>query len=339
MSTEVQRYSFHMSTSQRTSGTATNSTFQLKQVISLLAKKGMFQVQVHGVSIPSSFYQLSTDISTVSVSATNGTTKTGTITLVQGNYNTITVIDQLNTQLTAFCNSSGPAGYTAFIPAFTSSYDTNTSLTTLSMTGVGTITINFGSNLSLGLFFGFQANTTFSSSSPQIATQVAVANPVSYLLLRSPTFKQYRNKEFLVQSDVYSDILYRIPIGTASGTYIQYNFDNEPVFIINNEITQFNIYLTSNLSYNSINLQGLDYGFSFSITEIVRPDYESIDTSMLVNMSSKNQLSNMLSDEERDNLMRQRDEELKRLELYKKKIAKNKDVLQNTNGEGSLSLQ
>ena len=93
------------------------------------------------------------------------------------------------------------------------------------------------------------------------------------------------------------------------------------------------------MSYNSINLQGLDYGFSFSITEIVRPDYESIDTSMLVNMSSKNQLSNMLSDEERDNLMRQRDEELKRLELYKKKIAKNKDVLQNTNGEGSLSLQ
>ena len=207
------------------------------------------------------------------------------------------------------------------------------------MTGVGTITINFGSNLSLGLFFGFQANTTFSSSSPQIGTQVAVANPVSYLLLRSPTFKQYRNKEFLVQSDVYSDILYRIPIGTGTGTYIQYNFDNEPVFIINNEITQFNIYLTSNLSYNSINLQGLDYGFSFSITEIVRPDYESIDTSMLVNMSSKNQLSNMLSDEERDNLMRQRDEELKRLELYKKKIGKNKDVLQNTNWEGSLSLQ
>ena len=339
MTTEVQRYSFHLSTTQRSSGTSTNATFQLKQVIGLLAKKGMFQVQVHGVTIPFSFNQLSTDISTIGITVIDGSshTKTGTITLTAGNYNTQSVITELNTQITAFCNSAGTGGYVPFIPNLTSSYSLTTSLTTLSLTGTGTITLNFGTNQSLGLFFGFSSNATFSSSTSATGDKPAVANPVSYLLLRSPSFKQYRNKEFIVEKDVFSDILYRIPIMTSSGTYIQYNVDNEPVWILNNEITQFNIYLTTNLSYTPINLQSLDFGMSLTIAEYIRADYHSIETTKIVNFNLPTEPT--LTAEQQDDLIKQRDQELKRLEMYKKKLSKNKDVLQNENGKDDNDIQ
>lgn len=335
---DVQRYSFHMSTNQRTSGTNTNSTFTLKQVIPLLSKRGQFQIQVHGVSIPFSFYQLSSDIATISVSVVDGSahTKTGSITLIAGNYTTVSVISQLNTQLTAFCNSAGTGGYVPFTPVFTSSYSVTTGLTTLSMTGTGTITINFATNLNLGLFFGFTNNVTFSASTSVTSTQIAVANPVSYLLLRSPSFKQYRNKEFVVEKDVYSDILYRIPILTNQGTYIQYNTDNEPVWILNDQITQFNIYLTTNLSYTPINLQGLDWAFSFTITEYERPDFTPIQNTQIINFSKP--AETQMTVQEKEDLLRQQQEELKRLERYKKKLTKNKDVLPNE-GQDDLSVQ
>jgi hypothetical protein len=334
--TEVARYTLHVSSSQRVSGSLTDFNIQLSQVISRLAKGSRFSVIVHGITVPFSFYQLSSDIATLNVSWTGGETGSGTITMTPGNYTSNSVLLELSSRLTALLLTDAVALTTDFM------YDVSTGRMILRQTSIPAveITLNFTANSLLGRFFGFSASAVLPSSTTYISSQVsdkmAVANPVTYLLLRCPTLKQFGNREWIVNRDDYSDIIYRVPITTNVGTYIQYYGDQEPFTIINDTISAVNFYLTTNLTYNPIDLQGLPFAFHMTISERLQPDYEPIMTTALPKMITEIPQNTS----ELEALKKERDDALRRLETYKKKLTpKEKDaLLLQRQGEANSNL-
>jgi hypothetical protein len=287
MGEEIRRYTFHVNSDKRSSGTSTDMTLTVKDVISLKAIDSVFYMDVHSVNIPFSFYQLSTDIQTLQCifTDTTGNPKTANVVLTSGNYTTISVLDELSARLIAMAQVSSGL-YVGFTPVLSFVYSTTTSKSTMTMTGPAnaSIQMNFATNLNLGTFFGMDTNRTISSLTSAVSTKIAISNPVNYLLVRSGNLQQQYNKEFIVETDTYSDILYRVPVGTSVNTWLQHLADTDPVEISNNNISSVNIYLTTNLTYTPVDLQGANWAISFSIIEKKKPNYVSITQNLLSNL-------------------------------------------------------
>lgn len=326
----VATYTFYVSSDKRQSGTNTDMNIQMSQIITRQAKNSHFRAMVHGVTIPFSFYQLSSDITALTVTISQGANIfVTTLNMTVGNYSTETVLVELATKLTTIC--SGPIGScTSFTPTFNFVYNTTTSKSTLALlstvpntspANTTGIALQFATNLSLGLFFGFTSNATFSIGISATGSQPAVANPVSYLLLRSPSLRQYKNREWIVEKDVFSDILYHIPIQTNVNTYINWYGDSHPVSLVNDTISTMNFYLTTNLSYTPINLQDLSWSFRMTISEVLQPTYESISSSAFVNLPLTNApIDTEATTEERTQLEEERQDMMKRIERYRRKL-------------------
>lgn len=322
MGEEIRRYTFNVNSDKRSSGTNTDMMLTIRDTISLKAIDSAFYVDVHAVNVPFSFYQLSTDIQTLQCVFTDtfGTPKTANIVMTAGNYTTISVLDELSTRLIAMAQVSAGA-YVGFTPVLAFTYSTTTSKSTLVMTSPSnaSIQMNFGSNLNLGTFFGFDSNKTISSALSVTSTKICVANPVNYLLVRSGNLQQAWNKEFIVETDTFSDILYRIPVGTGQNTWLQHLSNTDPVEISNNNINTINLYLTTNLTYSPIDLQGITWAISFSIIEKKIPTYVSLTTKLLANLPPP-PAPQETSAEEIAKLEAEYQKNLDRLEKYKKRL-------------------
>ena len=317
--TEIARYTFHVQSGKRSAGTNSDLTLNTREPITTKAKKGHFHLIVHHANIPFSFYQLSSDIANLTCVFTNaGNSKTVTVTLTTGNYTTISVLTELSSKLIAMAQITSGA-YTGFTPVLVFTYSTTTSKSTFQMTGpVNTsIQMNFASNTNLGLFFGLDANTTISSVLTAVSSKTAIANPVNYLLIRSGSFQQNFNREYIVETDVYSDVCYRVPVGTSQNTWIQHFVSGDPIYVANNNVTSMNFYLTTNLTYTPIDLQGAEWAFSFSLVELVEPAYETLTSSLLSTFLPPPEQSNP---EEIARLEQERQANLDKLALYKNRL-------------------
>jgi hypothetical protein len=334
----VMEYTFHMNSQQRNTGTNTNCNFDMAQIINLLSKKGMFQIIFNSVQIPFTFYQMNNLDNLNRIYCTFQRGNLGDlpistfITLTPGNYQPTTLMAELAIQLTAKAITLG------WNPAltFTYSYNAVTGFMTFNMTYATTlganayIYLNFNNpsqNPYTPGFFGyttsyvFQILPTLTLPNPSVSLQPCVLNPINYLLVRS-TFKQFRNREFVVLKDDVSDIVYKVPILTPQSSWINYFQMSEPVYIIDNAIQSMNFYLTNNLSYTPISLQNIPWSFSFTIREVIRPEWDSF-TPLVNTLPPKEQI-------DIDGLQQQKEEELRRLEMYKQKLlkrdTKNKDM-------------
>ena len=333
----VATYTFYISSDQRQSGTNTDMNIQMSQIITRQARNSQFQATVHGTSIPFSFYQLSNDIKTLSVVIRQDTNVfTTTLNMTVGNYSTVSVLNELATELTTICTGTiSPC--VSFTPTFNFVYNTTTSKSTLTLLSVlpntspantTQITLGFGTNLSLGLFFGFTSSPTFFIGQSATGSNPAVANPVSYLLLRSPSLRQYKNREWVVEKDVFSDILYHIPVQTNVNTYINWYGDSHPVVLVNDTISSLNFYLTTNLSYTPIDLQNLSWSFRMTISEVLQPNYESLYSTAFINQRFANApIETDATSEEKAQLEAKKQDTLRRIERYKDKL-KIKKMLQ-----------
>ena len=313
----IASYQFHVKSSKRSSGTETDFNLKMNQILSLRSGKGVFRVQIQGTTIPFSFYQLSSDINTLQAELTNGGSKTVTLSLTPGNYTTASILNLLKDQIvsSAALSSGGFIGYAANL-VFT--YSAATGRSTLATTDIGpSIVLRFDLNPELGRFFGFEASQTISSVSTPVSTKIAVANPVYQLYIRSGNLQQIYNREYIVESDVYSDIFYTIPIQSNTNTYIQTAQQGDEIYVANNDISEINWYLTTNLSYTPIDLQGLDWSFVFTIDEIERPDYTP--RTAAINTLLQTPVPKPV---DTDALQRQREDILSKLEVYKKKLSK-----------------
>ena len=324
LSNEVMRYTFHVNSQKRSAGTNTNLTLNFSQIINRLSREGQFVVQVTSVGIPFSFYQIDTtsNLNVLPVYLKNALDVSGrntTITITPGNYTAYTLITELNSKLTTACAQTGIVGFTPFVPVFNTYYTPSSGFITFVLTSpVGCeISLLFSTNTTTGLlgnFFGVgQTDVVMTTTTTPSSTIPCVLNPINYLFLRS-SLKQYRNREFVVLTDDVSDILMKIPISTSQGTWIQFNEVSEPIYIIDNSIPSINFYLTNNLTYDPINLQQIPWSFSFSITEIIRPDYQSISTTL-----AQNYMMRPSSDEVK-RLEEERMAIMEKLRVYQKKL-------------------
>jgi len=362
---EVMNYTFHISSSERQTGTNTNFTINLSQIINLLAKRGMFQIIFNSVQIPFTFYQLNNinNLNVVAITTQFGSASpvSGLLYLNQGNYTPYTLITEIQNQIYNFCFANS-----GFKPQFGTTYDTSNGYLQFSLTGASpapsgggtvTITLHFDTspNILTGGFFGisttaptaltfsatFNSSGVITSSVIGQSTQPCVLNPINYLLVRS-SLKQYRNREFITLPDDTSDIVYKVPITTVQSSWINFYQTSEPLYIIDNSIQSINFYLTNNLTYTPINLQNIPWAFSFTIREVIRPDYEAINSAMVGNLS-RVPLGQL--EEEKRLLEEERQKQMERLVLYKKKLERNKiepinkDVLPNTTGQDRSTLQ
>ncbi len=294
----------------------------LKTPIKLRAKNSSFYIQVNSVEIPFSFYQLSNDISSLNCTFINGSEiKNKSITLTSANYNSNSVLNELKSKLIDEAKIS-EVGYTGFTPDLIFTYSPSTGKSTFIMNNVGCqIILKFSENQNLGLFFGCDTNILISPVSSPTSNKVCVANPITSLYVRSPTFKQTNNTEFIVETDVYSDILKQVPILTGQNTYIQDYQDSDMIYISNNEINEINIYLSSNLTYTPINLQGLNWTLSISLLEVITPLYEhDVLNVSLSSYIERKEGEQMLSPEETkriNDLEKQKEEIVNKITKYK----------------------
>jgi hypothetical protein len=183
--------------------------------------------------------------------------------------------------------------------------------------------MNFASNTVLGTFFGLETNVTISSVLSVTSTKTCVANPVNYLLIRSGNLIQSNNREFVIETDVFSDILYRVPVGTSQNTWLQHLADTDPVQIANDKVTSINLYLTTNLTYNPIDLQGVPWAISFSIIEITDSEYVPITSLLASNLPpppEQNTIQANMTPEEVEKLEKEYQDNLDKIEEYKKRL-------------------
>jgi hypothetical protein len=315
MATTIAKYIYTIDSSRRSNGTITDFNITLSQPVQRQAKGSQFTVRVVSTTIPFSFYQLSSEHNTLQVIFSDGTnTKNSTITLTPGNYTTSSIANLLASILTTECQISS-GSFVGYNPQLTFTYSSVTGQDTFIMTASpGSITLRFDLNLTLGLFFGFSTSIVVSAAAPQISAKTAVANPVNRLYIRSGDLSQYRNREWIVETDAFSDILYHVPITTNQNTFIHWNETQENVIITNDTITTFNIYLSTNLSYTPIDLRGLDWSLTMYIEEVIPPRYDPIKPTILELPLQKNPME--------EELLKLRDEALKKVDKYKQKLLK-----------------
>lgn len=302
----------------------------------------MFSIRCNSITIPFTFHQLSPDIATFPVQFKDqlGNIKLSNITLTSGNYNCINVLNELKSKLIAECQITS-LPYVGYIPNLTFSYSQTTNKSTFSMVGLGlqAITMKFSENINLGKFFGFETDITIDSLITAISTKTCVANPVNTIYLRSGNLKQKNNQEWVVQKGVYSDIIYVIPIYSQQNTYIQSEHTGDENILTDDIIKEINLYISTNLSYTPINLNGLDFNCSITITEMILDKYEPIqDTTLLLSSKAydsnpseaRRGLEGFQPSEDIKQLEEQRNIIMDKLLKYKdkveKKINKNKNI-------------
>lgn len=327
----VQTYTYHVQSNQRQSGTDTDLTIQLPLIISKIAKNSKLAVTVHDITVPFSFFQLSSDIAQIQCVFTDSTgqSKTTIVTLQVGNYNAINVLAELSSKLTAAAQISS-GSYTGYTPGYTFSYSQVTGRASFVQTvgGSSSTRVNFSTNTLLGLFFG-RSTDLIITSSPDYSTKTICTNPVNNLFLRCSTLQQMKNREWIVEKGVFSDIVYKCPIFSQQMTYISSNHAGERILVQNDNVSDLNFYLTTNLSYTPIDLQGLDIGFSFSFTieELVMQEYAPITDDLLTNTKNAIPPQPTISAEDLQLLEAERERQLSKLSKYKdrleKKIIKN----------------
>jgi hypothetical protein len=296
----------------------------LKNTLSLRSVNSSFYIDVHSANVPFSFYQLSSEINTLQCvfTDTTGFSKTVNVSLQIGNYTTITVLTELSSKL-ILAAQAAEIGYTPFTPVLAFSYSLVTGKSTYSMTGPAntSIQMNFSLNNNLGIFFGVTSDQTISSVLSVTSQNVCVANPVNYLLIRSGNLIQNQDREFIIESDVFSDILYRIPVGTSQNTWLQHLADTDPVMIANDKITSINLYLTTNLTYTPIDLQGVNWAISFSIIEKENVVYKPVTDLLISNLPPPEQnIKANMSPEEVTKLEKEYNDNVTKIEEYKKRL-------------------
>jgi hypothetical protein len=287
-------------------------------------------MQITECTIPFSFFQLSNDISSVQVRFTNtsSVTKIINVPLTAGNYNAINILSELSSKLTTYAQTSY-LSYTGFTPVFNFSYSTTTGRHTLAMTSPANteILIYFSLNTNLGRFFGFSHDATISPASTAVSDKMVCTNPVCQIYLRCGNLRQLGNREYIVENGVFSDIVYLLPVTSQQLTYISSNHTGDEVILTDDNISDLNFYITSNLNYNALDLQGLDnFAFSFTIRERTNPEIDRKENDLLQNkiqpVQPVEQPTRQPTTEEELKLMKERDKILSKLNKYREKLTR-----------------
>lgn len=327
--TVVHTYNIFVNSEYRSSGTPTYFALKLRQPIVLSNPGNFFRLRVVSFECPYSFHSINNTNNQVYVRVIHDTfNNLSILTITPGNYNIISLLNELKAKLIdKFVTVTGqnPNSFTLnFI------YSRDAGKVTLNIVRNSshalTFIIYWSGNVLLGEFFGFTSDTTLSylnngtvTSSNYISQQNVNCSPITALYLRSDNLTQLNNWEALVENEVsVSDILQKIQVVTPPNSYIFYAGENSLDCDITNKIIDvLSIYLTDNLSYNEIDLNGLNFSFRLNIQEI-QPTQEAVDAK--ANVASNEPRTDIEISSRVTELEAMRDEILNELENMKQKI-------------------
>jgi hypothetical protein len=311
--TQINQYNFFLNSKYRDSSDNATPIFNLGSPITLSQSNNYFTCKVLSVEIPYSFKSLASPNNKLSVrfvvvqDSINYLTE---ITVPEGNYNIVDLLDTLSTLLTQVMVTSGFNQ----VPTLDFTYSRETGRCTLNIIRAGgthdvALTLYWTSADILAPYFGFtyENNTVLSYNTSNVVTSTNYispnnvnVSPITSVYIRSSTLNQTAyNSEILVEQVITtSDILLRVPVTSYYNTWLIYENDSFEVKLNNKSIDSIELYVTSQ-TYDPIIFQGVAWKITLQINEY-RPDidYQTINNFQVVQelINQKNELVKELED-------------------------------------------
>lgn len=264
----IKTYQLYLNTKSADQGSSSNCTFIVNPPLVVSHTNNRFLMGVKMAEVPYSFNQLNSEWVNLSISY-NGTPRN--ITLTQGNYNANQLSTELITQIVA-------SGLGLLSTNFNITYDATRAKYTFQMVGTGAnpMVLNFASNAVLGTMFGMPTNLTFTTTAV-ISTNKINVNPVTSIYIRSNTIKTAATYEEINTPFKTSNILAKIPVPLLPNSIIYFRNDFSTELIANQTIDTINLFVTDNLSNNTLDMSGVNYGIMLIVEEIILPDAQETD--------------------------------------------------------------
>jgi hypothetical protein len=157
-----------------------------------------------------------------------------------------------------------------------------------------TLVLGFSNNEALGSMFGFVSDATITSVLTTSVRHVNVC-PSPCLYIRSENLSLVNSREWLVQSDVNSDILCKIQLTEQPGSWIFFAGTGLETRLSNSVIDRISLYLGDSLNY-LVDLGGLDWSCRITFNEYLI-DYVAPDNTQLPDMQELLTQRNQLAEE------------------------------------------
>ena len=281
----INLYTFFLDSKYRSESENASPTFKLDSTIVLENPNNYFVCKVLSCDIPFSFKALASPNNVLSVRfqvIQDAIDVTQNITLTEGNYSILTLLDELELRITNLMVS------TEFnqIPILGFSYDTETGKTTLSLSPSGgshtlILTLKWSSADIVAEYFGFSYlndsvlsfNGSTITSTNYISPNNVNVSPITSLYIRSNSLSQTaKNQERLVEAAFsVSDILLKIPVNSYYNTWLMYENNDFSVRLNNKHIEEISLYITSQ-TYDKVVFNGIHWRLVIQITEY-EPEY------------------------------------------------------------------
>lgn len=238
--------------------------FDLLEKYTLQKDTNWFEVQLLQLTIPYSFKQIPKPITVSGFYTHTGINTPFTFSIPPGNYSMLDLNDTFKQLL---LQVSHPHNW-----EFTITYDGNTGFNTYSFSSSQTFSFTFSHN-EYWERAGFSQTDTlvFSNTVSLTSTKHCCVNRINSIVLRSDNLFQSKNQENLTDEEnviELSDIIAKIFLYSSYNSWIHYDAgpQNPPVRILNNTISNIQLYLSSNVSF-TLPLGGIDWTCSLKFTE------------------------------------------------------------------------
>jgi len=283
----VNQYNLFLDSKYLNEGTNESPKFSMNEPIALSNDNNYFTAKILSTEIPFSFKTLSSPYNTlkVRVQETNhhNIDVSSNIILTEGNYSITSLLEELKNKLNTYLTTINIGNFQSHLPSFNFIYSKETGRTTLNITSGGgshaviiTLIWNFSDILAPYFGFSFTNNTILSYTNSGIVTSQNFispnhvnVSPITALYIRSSSLNQARfNQERLVEYDMtISDILLKVPVNSYYNTWLMYENGSFEVRLNNKTIDDISLYLTT-LTYDNVNLNGVNWKILLQITEI-----------------------------------------------------------------------
>lgn len=294
MNSIVNQYNIFLDTKYLNEGTNETPKFSTEDPITLSNENNYFTAKILSAEIPFSFKTLASPYNRLKVrvqETQHNIDTSANIFLQEGNYSIISLLDELKQKLIAYLLTINVGNFQSHQPTFNFTYAKETGRVTLNIVSGGgnhgvSVTLLWGLADILAPYFGFSylddtilsylSNGTITSQNYISPNHVNVS-PITALYIRSSSLNQARfNQERMVEySMTISDILLRVPVNSYYNTWLLYENGSFEVRLNNKIIDDISLYITS-LTYDAINLNGVNWKVVLQITEYESPVTQKI---------------------------------------------------------------
>lgn len=315
----VNTYNMFLSSERRSSGTSSNFQTSLSNPIILSSPNNWFTVRVGSAEVPYVFKLINSSNNTINFSMTrNAVPYSGSITLSPGNYNILTLLNEVKARLgTAITTLTGwnPTNL------FNFTYDRSTGHATFSVVGTDSIATSITIAANQPVFLkcvGMTAAFTFGYTTPSTrvdaeSTQNVNVSQNTAIYVRSDSFTQSVSIENIAVDNEVSNIIAKIQITALPQSYVLWtNPTDLEVKVGNRIIDTVSLYLGSSTSY-TLDLGNLDWSLRLTVHEWTN---DPAREDMAVNM-----IAPVPTDEGVQQLLSEREKAIEKLQRLKKKLA------------------